>query len=692
LSAEDYSANITLTATDGIDQTFGTVTLNVGYLSELWDETVLSIGTSSTDGLDNSTFIDRSTNAHTVTPTGTPVQTAFHPYLDNWSVEFDGGDSLTAPTSTDFAFDADFTVEAWCYLKSTSASAHICDFRLSSSSNNNNIAIAFSSSTGTFVISIADINAVIGTTSVSTNQWYHVVACRNSGVITLYVNGVGEDSVSDNTSFTNYTNRPILGAFGTGTTNLNGFISNFRVIKGTALYTSNFTPSTTPLTDVSGTSLLTCQSNRFIDNSTNAHTITVSGDPKVSAFNPFGQESEYAAGENKGSYFSETSDAKIDTGLKVPYNTSWTAEMWLYMTAKNNNEIAIISQYAASPTTYRFVFNISPDNKFRLFIGNNSGSTNVDVVGTGINFNEWTHLVYVHTANTGSNIYINGIRDNSLSTNYNGIYQGENFWIGDFNLSGDTSWDGYISDFRYTEGTAVYTTDFTPPTAPVGNSNASLYLPMDNAGIFDKTGNHTLTPVGNASTSTTQTKYADTAIYFDGTGDYISIDAEDVPSLNLFGDFTVEFWIYRTGGSSTYTPIFGIQPDNGQAGLRIAFQTPGMTFRLINGDNSFYVNMSSSSIPTLNGWTHIALTRSGNTCYAFIDGVLGDSEASTPDEWLSGTGMKVFVAGGRNASSGALGTIPCYIEGVQILKGVAKYTANFTPPNRTQGITYQAES
>jgi hypothetical protein len=36
LSATDYSANIVLTATDGIDQTFGTVTLNVSYLSEVW--------------------------------------------------------------------------------------------------------------------------------------------------------------------------------------------------------------------------------------------------------------------------------------------------------------------------------------------------------------------------------------------------------------------------------------------------------------------------------------------------------------------------------------------------------------------------------------------------------------------------------------------------------------------------------
>jgi hypothetical protein len=68
---------------------------------------------------------------------------------------------------------------------------------------------------------------------------------------------------------------------------LTGYISNLRVVAGTALYTSAFTPSTTPLTAVSGTSLLTCQSNRFIDNSSNAFTITRNGDVSVQRFSPF---------------------------------------------------------------------------------------------------------------------------------------------------------------------------------------------------------------------------------------------------------------------------------------------------------------------------------------------------------------------------------------------------------------------
>ena len=100
-------------------------------------------------------------------------------------------------------------------------------------------------------------------------------------------------STTDNTEFIG-TSTLYIGSAGNNTLRFKGFLSDVRLVKGTAIYTTNFTPPTEKLTAVTGTSLLTCQSNRFIDNSTNAYTITVNGNPKVSAFNPFGQESEYA--------------------------------------------------------------------------------------------------------------------------------------------------------------------------------------------------------------------------------------------------------------------------------------------------------------------------------------------------------------------------------------------------------------
>ena len=116
-SATPGSGTITFRASDGVNIASSVQTFTLSFLSQYWDETVLSIGTSSTNGIANSTFIDRSTNALTVTPSGTPLQTSFHPYLDNWSVEFDGsGDYLQVASDSSFGFGTnDFTVEFWYY-------------------------------------------------------------------------------------------------------------------------------------------------------------------------------------------------------------------------------------------------------------------------------------------------------------------------------------------------------------------------------------------------------------------------------------------------------------------------------------------------------------------------------------------------------------------------------------------------
>jgi len=92
-TADAGTLSVTFSVTDGTNTETTISTFTLAFTSALWDETILNIGTSSTDATSNSTFVDRSTNARTVNINGgTPVQTAFHPYLDNWSVDFDGDD------------------------------------------------------------------------------------------------------------------------------------------------------------------------------------------------------------------------------------------------------------------------------------------------------------------------------------------------------------------------------------------------------------------------------------------------------------------------------------------------------------------------------------------------------------------------------------------------------------------------
>jgi hypothetical protein len=87
-------------------------------------------------------------------------------------------------------------------------------------------------------------------------SYHHFAAVRGNGKLRIYVDGVKkaeEDDLSQNYS----RNAPSIGRlFNFGGYELGGDIRNFRVVKGTALYSANFTPPTTPLTKVSGTVLL----------------------------------------------------------------------------------------------------------------------------------------------------------------------------------------------------------------------------------------------------------------------------------------------------------------------------------------------------------------------------------------------------------------------------------------------------
>ena len=179
------------------------------------------------------------------------------------SVFFDGsGDYLeTKKNGSDFDFGGDFTIETWIYIN-TIPSNSLIDF-LGSSNNSaylgsgksgwiaayytlNSTGLQFrlsyqNSSSWTFELGW-NYTAAAG-------NWYHVAYTRESGTINCYIDGVkltrsttiGTESASIVTSegFLR-----IGGGYGTALRQLDGYISNFRICKGHAVYTSSFAPPT----------------------------------------------------------------------------------------------------------------------------------------------------------------------------------------------------------------------------------------------------------------------------------------------------------------------------------------------------------------------------------------------------------------------------------------------------------------
>jgi len=120
------------------------------------------------------------------------------------------------------------------------------------------------------------------------NIWAHIAVVKQGSNVTVYRGGVsvgtGTISGSVNTSGKALRIGENLAASNQFFT---GYISQFRLVKGTAIYTAPFTPPTSPLSPVSGTSLLTCNAATFVDGSGNGLGITINGNASVSSLNPF---------------------------------------------------------------------------------------------------------------------------------------------------------------------------------------------------------------------------------------------------------------------------------------------------------------------------------------------------------------------------------------------------------------------
>jgi hypothetical protein len=182
-------------------------------------------------------------------------------------LNFTGNSSLQLSTGS-------FTIEAWVYGPTQAAYAGITGsstvtsgwtFRLN---NTGNLVLTNGSTTYT------------STSTVVINTWTHIAVTRSGTSLYFFINGnsAGTATSSDSIDLTSGTFQIAKGFSVDGASGyFSGSISNLRIVKGTAVYTSSFTPPTSPLTAISGTSLLTLQNATIVDNSTNGFTITNNG-------------------------------------------------------------------------------------------------------------------------------------------------------------------------------------------------------------------------------------------------------------------------------------------------------------------------------------------------------------------------------------------------------------------------------
>ena len=170
------------------------------------------------------------------------------------SVQFDGAnDGLTISDNADFDLGTgDFTIEGWYYLVNAGTYLSLFDFR--GSGGDGVYPVLLRNNTGDYIYYYVDSASRITNVTINYNTWFHVTVCRSSGITRLFIDGKEKGSFQD--SF-DYVSRDILlGLSNSNSNDLRGNISNYRVVKGRALYTSNFKPPMRELEVVPGTIVL----------------------------------------------------------------------------------------------------------------------------------------------------------------------------------------------------------------------------------------------------------------------------------------------------------------------------------------------------------------------------------------------------------------------------------------------------
>ena len=689
---DETTYNFTVVATDLEQQDASrafSVSVTVAALDPFFTYTTLLLHGDGTNNANNHAFVDSSNNNFAITRNGNATQGSFSPFGNNWSVYGDGnGDFLSLPSSSNWAFGTgDFTIEAWLYWPSAQYDT-VFNYFIGNNNSNDDSTWGFGVSPSTKKLSFSNwnTNLIIGNGIVPHDQWVHVALTRSSSVLRTFINGTLDNSASDSTNLSGTTALHILKTQYTTLRGFTGYISNVRILKGTALYTAAFTPPTSPLTAVSNTSLLTCQSNRFIDNSANNFTITPNGDARVTKFDPFVPSAKYSAATNGGSGYFDGSGDWLSFGAQTAFNcgtaTDFCMEAWVY---RIGSTIHIWAAHQAAVAD-GFYFTTSG---FNVYSGGGGGA-GITSLSKTIPAYAWSHCVLTRQ-NDRLRYFLNGeligTSTSSVQVNTDGRAVGIN---GGVNFTGDA---GYIATSRFIKGsvplaynTSVTTTNtqiFIPPTSVLTttsqNANSAQVIALvnyTNAGIIDSVGKNVLETVGDARVNTAIKKFGTGSMYFDGTGDYLS--SRITPDAVFgSGDMTFECWIYPNTISGIDT-IYDTRTSG-------SYGNESFSFQLNDGIVQVWAGSYSSSVPIIasvsavatNTWTFIAFSRIAGVNKLFINGIQVASNSTSWTQTIVSTNLYYI-----GQTVGIDRPFNGHIDDLRITKGIGRYRYNFTPPTK----------
>lgn len=524
---------------------------------------------------------------------------------------------------------ADFTIECWVSPDSVSGARIICDILQSSP-------LRFGISSGSLFLDSGNTNRILSSVLTWTaGVFYHVALVRNGTTFTIYRDGTSVGSwVGGSGALSISANEPMyIGCNHPGNTwFFSGCIDCFRIVTGTALYTSNFTPPSTVLTQLGA---VTTYSISYADDS-------------------FGEAGANPAIPICAPKF--INENFVPNALPYARSAAPTEDLVWYQN-KGPGRVYGTLKIAGTPNTpVARLLKIHRDSD-----GAAVGTTvSEPALGTYEFAGLWMDETYTVVAFDHTRTYRAVVADKlvpelaPITLNGQPLYAANPRFIKAAPGDGAYTAPVYSAQSDPLTDNVILALNFNAPAGSTVFTDSSLVA-------------RSIKPVsGSAAHNDTQVKFGTSSVYFNGAS--LSV----TPTISFTADFTIDFWIRSVALSGV---LSAFELGNINLGGAILFRT--------NGDLA--VNGVAGNFPLVaNQWMHVAIVRAGSTVSGFLDGTKRfDITVGTA---VINSALAAFYFGESVHFGGQFGN--CFIDDFRVTDGVARYTANFTPPTAQFSYVY----
>lgn len=396
------------------------------------------------NGINGSTVIsDSSRNPKSITSNNSTATSTTQSKFDGSSVAFNGTNQyLSLADSEDFNFaNGNFSIDFWVYFNSLPTDDYtILSTQFQDWSNRMNLYWDNRNSQSNPGLQFGVIDQSTGVSqtsggagSWSTSTWYHVAIIRTGNTLNMYRDGVLIGTNSYSQTYPNYSGQYTIGGELNEGHYLNGYIDEYRISKGTARWTSAFTPPNSEYhtwINTSNDSVVKAEGTasekiNYSSSSVDANTVGLwrfeetggSGaylkDSSINSNNGTPTGTSLIDGiSGKARSFNGSSDY-VDIGTATP-SSDMTIETWVKISAlpASNMDASFVTYCTSGGTGYDgfYIFNASGTYYIYYSIDNNSSNRRYWRTAYTPALNTWYHMAVTQSGPTSTpNVYINGV-------------------------------------------------------------------------------------------------------------------------------------------------------------------------------------------------------------------------------------------------------------------------------------------